>query len=212
MVIQILRSPGTVITNIFFTWHRAYIRGLEEYLLDLGYEEFVPLPGWNPKTLIPDPFLEPERMVEEVYDTTYTYEVPNGTGFTVEMPLSQVEPDSLTMYQVDSLTCGQFSSIDQYAGFIRATSNDSISSHNEVHIAIDGAMGPTQTASSAAIFWLFHAYVDELYYCFKNECQGCGEMVLDATEQDQGCTSCVNLEGSMNLGNMDFRVFDQFLP
>ena len=157
--------------EMFFSWHRDYIRGLEEYLLDRGYAQFVPLPAWNPINAIPDPFLEPEAMVEEVYNTPFVYLDSDGEVSSVfEMPLQQVQPGALEMYTVDDMTCSQFPDMDEFAGFIRANDALGFTSHNSVHGAVNGAMIEVQTASAAAIFWLFHAYVDEIYYCYQTRC------------------------------------------
>jgi hypothetical protein len=40
-----------------FTGHRAYIEGLESYLLASGGAQFVPLPKWNPANPIPKEFV-----------------------------------------------------------------------------------------------------------------------------------------------------------
>jgi len=157
--------------EMFFSWHRDYIRGLEEYLLDRSYSQFVPLPAWNPINAVPAPFLEPEAMVEEVYNTPFEYKDENGMTTSIfQMPLQQVQPGTLEMYTVDDMTCSQFPDIDEFAGFIRANDVQGFTSHNAVHVALGGAMIEVQTASAAAIFWLFHAYVDDIYYCYQSYC------------------------------------------
>ncbi|MFT5971172.1 MAG: hypothetical protein ACI8ZO_001691 [Flavobacteriales bacterium] len=40
----------------FLTWHRAYIAGMEQYILSRGGTKYIPLPDWKPTDKIPDEF------------------------------------------------------------------------------------------------------------------------------------------------------------
>ena len=68
--------------ELFLSWHRDYIRGLEDYLLEQGYHNYVPLPSWNPNTSVPEEFLSESAMVSEVYNTPYQYSA-GGTQFAM---------------------------------------------------------------------------------------------------------------------------------
>ena len=166
----------------FFSWHRDYIQGLEQFLLDMGYPEFVPLPAWNPSTAMPEAF---------------TTAVVGGVG---QLNNPDFEAD---MYVVDDITCGQFDNIDEFAGWIRASANApgsgaDVTNHNLVHVGIGGAMGNVRTASGAAIFWLFHAHVDELYQCYQTRCQDCEPVFIRATGEAKGCRYCFDFSLSVN--------------
>jgi hypothetical protein len=193
-------------TELFLSWHRDYIRGLEGYLLEQGYHDYVPLPSWNPNTSVPDEFLAGSAMVSEVYNTPYQY-AAGGTQFG--MPINQIPANTYGMYQVDDMTCSQFSDIDAFAGYIRAN-NDDYASHNTVHGALGGAMVHSQTASAAAIFWLFHAYVDELYYCYQDLCEGCDHISVAEEAQQSECTACLDFSGTGDFSNLNvINVEDQ---
>src|SRR6056297_1753512 len=47
----------------FLTWHRNYIQELENYLLSLGYTQFVPLPAWHNADPIPDEFFNDSEVM-----------------------------------------------------------------------------------------------------------------------------------------------------
>ncbi len=40
----------------FLPFHRTYLEGMEDFLIAQGHPEFVPLPSWNPKIHAPDEF------------------------------------------------------------------------------------------------------------------------------------------------------------
>jgi len=150
----------------FFTWHRNYIQELEDWLLSEGHTQFVPLPAWNPADGMPAEFLN------VTVDDYATEPWPQSGTDTPMIPMNNVAAGALDMYDDDDegIACNDFTDIDDYAGFIRANSGSN-TSHNQVHVAISGAMGIVATASGAAIFWVFHAYVDEQYYCYQEKCQ-----------------------------------------
>jgi len=173
----------------FFSWHRDYMQGLENWLLEKGHSDFVPLPGWNPNTAMPNAF-----------KTALVDGVPplGNTNFTADM------------YEVDDITCGQFSSMDQFAGYIRAEEAiDGITSHNQVHQGLGGAMGSVPTASGAAIFWLFHAHVDELYQCYQERCQDCEPVFIRATHAGRNCDYCFDFSLNVNADEINVTLIDE---
>lgn len=177
----------------FFSWHRDYIQGLEQFLLENGHPEFVPLPAWNPSNPIPLAFQA----------------VVPGLG-----SLNNTDPQA-NMYEVDDITCEQFESlgIDGFAGFIRAGSSNptgaSFTSHNNVHSTINGTMGTVSTASGAVIFWLFHAHVDELYQCYQTRCQECEPVFIRATHKGNGCNYCFDFSLNVNVVTIDIMLIDE---
>lgn len=168
----------------FFSWHRDYIQGLEQFLLNSGHPDFVPLPAWNPNNPIPVGL----------------------QGVVPGLPAIQNTNPAQNMYQVDNITCGQFSSMTQFAGFVRAGANNptgqQFASHNAVHSVIGGSMGSVPTASGAVIFWLFHAHVDELYHCFQTECQECDPAFVFPKGKVKNCDYCFDFSENMNVQSM----------
>lgn len=184
--------------EVFFSWHRDYIQGLENWLLEQGYPEFVPLPAWNPNQPIPSAFQD--AVVPEVLSTN-------------SMELGNIQQGQLNMYEVDDITCEQFANMNHYAGFIRAgisnPTGTSFTSHNAVHGTIGGAMGFVETASAAAIFWLFHAHVDELYQCYQTYCQDCEPVFIRATHEGRGCDYCFDFSLNVNVDEITVTLIDE---
>ncbi|MEM9921603.1 MAG: tyrosinase family protein [Bacteroidota bacterium] len=137
----------------FLTWHRAYIAGLEQYILEQGETQFLPLPKWNPMDPIPTEFFNGTSVLP-------------GSAFP---SLINQDPSSVSSYDfstfTNDVTLCNFSNIDAMAGSLE-------SEHDFVHGAIGGSMGSVATASGTAIFWLWHAWVDDVYHCYQELCQG----------------------------------------
>ena len=176
----------------FFSWHRDYIQELEQFLLDMGHPDFVPLPAWDPSIAMP---------------AAFTTAVVDGVP-----PLGNTNFEA-NMYIVDGITCGQFENIDEFAGFIRSGSNppnsaNTFSSHNSVHGGISGAMGSVPTASGAAIFWLFHAHVDELYQCYQTRCQDCAPVFIRALGYPRNCDYCFDFTLNENANAFTVTLVD----
>jgi hypothetical protein len=176
---------------MFFSWHRDYIQGLEQFLLNSGHPEFVPLPAWNPANPIPAGL----------------------QGVVPGLPAISNTNPALNMYQVDAATCNQFSNMTTYAGFIRAGANppsgQQFASHNAVHGAIGGSMGSIPTASGAVVFWLFHAHVDELYHCFQTECQNCDPPFVFPKEKNRNCDYCFDFSENINVQTMTMVLINE---
>ena len=181
--------------EVFFSWHRDYIQGLEQFLLDNGFSQFVPLPAWEPTDQVPGEFLEVTPG--------------NGSLGTTSLPILSND----NMYEFDSDICDQITSLDDFGGFIRSGQNPPNSqttfvNHNQVHGAIGGAMGSVPTASAASIFWVFHAHVDELYHCYQTECLDCSVPFVRAIGRQEGCLYCFDFSPSENVDDMTFELTD----
>ncbi len=166
----------------FFTEHRNYIQGMEQFLLDNGCEDFVPLPKYDPKTMMPDEFFDADLAVID--------------GFGV---LNDQTPD-YDMVNVNENTCDQFSSIDAFASYVE-------NQHNDVHRRIGGAMRDFDSPS-AAIFWLWHAKVDDMYNCFQQICQDCEPAFVRARTYAKHCAVCFDFSKSTNVTEMDIQIID----
>lgn len=177
--------------EMFFSWHRDYIQGLENWLLENGHSEFVPLPGWNPNTAMPSAFHN--ALVDGVGSL-------GNVNYTADM------------YEVDDITCEQFNNMDHFAGFIRAGSANPtggfFTNHNSVHVGVGGAMGSVPTASGAAIFWLFHAHVDDLYHCYQERCQGCEPVFIRVTHEGKDCDYCFDFSLNVNADDLSITLID----
>ena len=133
----------------FLTWHRYYLQELEKWLLEKGKSKFVPLPAWNPSVDMPDVFFD------EV-----TGKLSTADGFP---KLENKKSDQPFTPFLGTAKCS-YTNIDKF-------SNDLEGAHGKVHIAVGGTMGKVPLSPGAAIFWLWHAYVDDLWYCYQKECK-----------------------------------------
>jgi hypothetical protein len=169
---------------------------MEQYLLNTpGCENFVPLPSFNPTASaggIPLEFFQGSNSAHPSVPTGF----PNLTDRT---------PD-FTMIPVNEQTCSQFSSIDDFADLVDAT-------HGTVHVRIGGTMADVRISPGATIFWLWHAYVDDMYNCFQQKCQGCKPAFVRA-KKAQGiisgvCDYCLDLSKSTDVTNYTFILYDE---
>jgi hypothetical protein len=144
----------------FLTTHRAYIADMEAYLLTQpGGDKFVPLPSWDPNTSIPDEFfnalVSPGNSVAPGWSVaTLTNQDPANVDFTPVI-------NNLCNYVASSNPSR--TAIDNFSYALEAR-------HNPVHGNIGGLMGSYQSPG-AAIFWLWHAWIDDVYRQYECDCQ-----------------------------------------
>ncbi len=142
----------------FLTWHRDYIGGLENYLRNNGGSQFVPLPAWNPGTSIP---LEFRGSIAGLTGTNIDVS-PEGFNFS-----RFSNSNSLCSYSAGNPNyCTNISSPQP----IDAFAHDLECEHDIVHVDVGGVMANIMQAPSAAIFWLYHAYIDDFYYDYDANC------------------------------------------
>jgi len=141
----------------FLRWHRNYIADMEVWLENNGGSRYVPLPMWDPETnSIPAEFSGADAGLPSGNFT------PSGYDFS-----RFLDNSSLCNYTAGSTThCGRTRSspapIDAFA-------HDLECEHNAVHSDIGGNMG-TASSPGSAIFWLYHAYIDYLYFKYDDKC------------------------------------------
>jgi hypothetical protein len=130
-----------------FTGHRQYIEQLEAFLAANGGGRFVPLPAWNSANPIP-----PEFNVVKAED--------NGTA---RAPMVNLNPNMPMPAQfAPPAVCNFASGTD--------LGNAANGWHGSVHSTVGGTFGNFPIASAAPIFWCWHAFVDEIYWDFQNQC------------------------------------------
>lgn len=161
-------------TATFLTWHRQYIEQLETWLM--GQQDgpkFVPLPKWNPTTQIPGEFFNDAVPPGSAVVTGYlalTNQNPNiGGGYNFNRFLN---PATICDYVagVQQRYCMGVPGVVNTFGtaldnFARALELE----HNPVHTRIGGVMG-FDPSPAAAIFFLWHGYVDDLYQHYLCAC------------------------------------------
>lgn len=124
--------------------HRAYIQRLEEFLLTApgNRRRFVPLPKWDPGDPIPNEFQGIRPL--------------DGGGLLGRPPLNNLTPNlplPATFRQPNLCTFGTAENLG----------NAIDSWHGSVHVAVGGTMRDALVASAAPIFWLWHAFIDDVF-------------------------------------------------
>jgi|GEM_PF-2203350 len=160
-------------TGTFATWHRQYLEGLEAWLMTQpDGPKFVPLPKWDPTTPVPDEFfnglISPGNAV---VGGSISNQNPNNVGtynFSRFLNSSTVCNYSAGSIQRFCMGGGWFTS---YGTAFDNFASDLEWEHNPVHGAIGGIMN-AGNSPAAAIFWLWHAYVDDLYQNYLCNCTG----------------------------------------
>ncbi len=173
-------TSGIHCSNEFFlSWHRGYLADLEAWLMTQNNgTKYVPLPKWYPKTTpIPNAFFNslvlPGRAI---YGSTTTY--PNLiTQNLTTFPTSNFDafqaPGVCATYTAGSQTraCTGFSPGTAADNFAKAVEDQHDNVHAHPSYGIRGSMGAVNTAPAAAIFFLWHGFVDDLYRYYQCQCQ-----------------------------------------
>lgn len=164
----------------FLCWHRGYISRLEDYLMSNGGSMFVPLPRWDPFTCIPNEFfidavIDDPQFIEledqcPFFDLVFGGSGPFGVSITLNYDVNRFK----NQFSLCSAYLG--TSPAAYCGVTRTSSVDKFAAdleceHNAVHRNIGGQMADGRSPA-AAIFWIWHAWVDDVYYDYQTLCQG----------------------------------------
>lgn len=158
--------------QIFVTWHRYYIQELEHWLTDNGHNKYVPLPSWDPATTIPNEFFNSAAgSGSSQLDAGF----PNIVNQNITSPpIANYLPPT---------TCALFPNADNFSSSMEGNY------HNLIHTRIGGSMGSVTNAPGSAVFWIFHAWVDDLWYCYQKNCQSLGsDLYVKKHNSDEGVT------------------------
>jgi len=159
-------------TSVFFKWHRYYIQEMEHWFLEHGYRQFVPLPSWNPNnnSNLPNEFFNSNSPGRAIVNSTAYPDLASQT----------TTPNSNAPYLVPT-ACGTTSE-NTYSN------NVEMSYHNDIHVDIGGTMN-TAYSSASAIFWTWHGYIDDLWFCYQRSCQGLtSDLYVKKYATDAGAT------------------------
>jgi len=116
----------------FLTWHRAYVQGLENFLLSEGLTMYVPLPGWDPSTQIPDAFFNNGSVVSHQNDS--------GNELFPDLNNQSISSPGSNVFYNDN-TCDDFETLLSYANGINGP-------HGSVHVNIGGTMSTVRRFSA----------------------------------------------------------------
>lgn len=180
----------------FLSWHREYITGLEQYLLDRGFPQYVPLPYWNPNEPLPNTFYNSmiaEYEVEGIDSTNHPSQDPGDPYFFAPRDKTWIGDIS-----IDDDLCADFADAAELG---QALVQDA--THTSVHFEMGGAYTSQAATSGTTAFWLHHANFDRFYRCYQIECE-CPELEV-ATYTDQ-CDYCFDFSASAKLSSNGMQV------
>ncbi|MFA7446606.1 MAG: tyrosinase family protein [Flavobacteriaceae bacterium] len=169
----------------FLPFHRAYIAKLEDFLILKNASQYVPLPKWTPETVIPEAFWGVSPNCSNAYpDVTESEEHPPCPGlvntnanpsrsiladffYPSNLP-NRVDYENLCQHTEQEILGVGFEPYMEMEGMPGMPANSTITSilespwHNFVHNNIGGIM-MTGKSPAAVIFWIWHAYVDDVW-------------------------------------------------
>jgi hypothetical protein len=126
----------------FFNGHRRFIAKLETALKARGLDRFVPLPKWDPATTIP-PELRGVKLLPEV----------------ISRGLGQIDNPSPNLP-----TPANLADLSRFPTVAALSADFELQSwHGVVHGRIGGAMSDPHVSPCATVFWLWHAFIDDVY-------------------------------------------------
>ncbi len=183
----------------FLSWHRSYIKKLEDWLLEQGHDQFVPLPYWNPVEAMPPQFYN--QMIPEYLESGInTNGNPNQSSGTA----TYLAPPDMTWGSAiffDENDCAEYPTGDEYGNFL---ANSSM--HSPVHFLLGGAYTSQAATSGTTIFWLHHALFDQYYYCYQVNCQ-CPTIEVSASQSI--CEYCIDIEASETMDVLELELINE---
>lgn len=120
----------------FLSFHRSYISVLESFLSGRGYQQWVPLPAWEPSEPIPAEFHIPDEGMDALQNTNP--QVSFSPEFDTENLVNFETAEELGLALMER--------------------------HNTVHARVGGVMNNLQRAPEAPIFWPFHSFIDDIWW------------------------------------------------
>ncbi len=164
------------VTEGFLPWHREHILDLEEYLMEHNLSQFVPLPKWNPNSPIPNFFNGRDKFGNSGYQNiklgfvagnSQTYSTPN---IALQGKFVKHTPNP----------SGSANDLCDYWNAAKFSDDIETQFHNGVHGSVGGIIG-TAESPSAALFWIWHAFVDDVWFNWDCECKMKNGDVINGT-------------------------------
>ncbi len=179
----------------FLPFHRTYIERLEDWLISKGYPQFVPLPKWTGLVAPPIEFstagpggdgVSPFCGTTTCGNASGTCGTPTNWSATVSMPnylkLPIVSGSSNDLCDW-SFTPATYTTNNDNSGFNGLSRKIETPWHNSGHGALGGVMGNFKSPA-AAIFWLWHAAVDDKWKEWEQNCSQSNTHPVDLYMKD----------------------------
>lgn len=194
----------------FLGWHRQYLEGMERYVMariSQGLRDSLNglLPYWRPTTRIPDEFFynailpgftAPQDQTPYNKNGTIIYNINNFNGINFNGPYFC---NNYNNSGTNSCDFGNNTSSNPRSIPIDKFATDLECFHNTVHGAIGGDMAVSAVSPSATIFWIWHAWVDEVYWSYER-CRGSFASLPYSTSFENGTDQYWYLGSSDSVG------------
>ncbi len=187
----------------FLPFHRTYLEKLEDYLLEQGYPQYVPLPKWTGETIPPIEFstagpdengVDPDCGSTTCADALNNCNPPSNWSGTVSLPIWPGESTSYLSLPIQSgnnndlcdwnMFPSSFTTINDQTGSNGLSRRIETPWHNQGHgVFGSGAMGNFRSPA-VAIFWLWHAAVDDKWKEWECNCPQSTTLPFDLYMKD----------------------------
>lgn len=159
---------------LFLQWHREYLEGLEEHLLNVGMDHLVPLPAWAPCSAIPvsGPFVPgPLETCPEQDPVSEEFE-----GRTIDCG----------EFASDRYTCESLCEFVSFTEFQNTLQHD----HNGIHNALGETTFNSSASPAVVLFWPWHAYVDDIYLKYQAATMA-ADLPIELELYEQNCCNVI---------------------
>lgn len=164
----------------FLPFHRMYIERMEDFLIRQGFPQFVPLPYWDPSGTVPLPL----RVIDADCGSATCNNGNGACSFSINWTPNRVLPANLKLPIIagannDLCDWNMYNPAPPITMSNNEGSGNSISAriespyHDGTHIAMQGVMSNFRSPS-LPIFWLWHAYVDDIWKKWDCNCTQSG--------------------------------------
>lgn len=144
----------------FLIGHRKYIEGLETYLREAGIlEERELLPRWDPSDPLPERRLIPPEFVEPSAGSGAKHNIWAPLRPLVALSFFPFKGFWLRLWPVFPFPHPTFMPWKSLFGIVLCWT-----SHFAVHVLVGGRFASIPLTSGTPLFWLWHAFIDDLYY------------------------------------------------
>lgn len=172
----------------FLPFHRTYLEGMEDYIKSKGsaYDIFVPLPKWDPNTCVPTEFqiVDPDcpTIVCDPDHPSNTCARIHEWCPGVALP-SQISLPDICNLDMDPIFPDPGMFMDGNPSPNGLSRNIETPWHDDVHVIMgklttpptsDDAVMSNFRSPAAPIFWLWHAYVDDVWKTWECNCNKSG--------------------------------------
>ncbi|HHH53919.1 MAG TPA: hypothetical protein ENK91_09695 [Bacteroidetes bacterium] len=187
----------------FLPFHRTYLEKLEDYLLEQGYPQYVPLPKWTGLVAPPIEFstagpngngVDPDCGSTTCADAPNNCNPPSNWSGTVSLPIWPGESTSYLSLPVQSgnnndlcdwnMFPSSFTTINDQTGSNGLSRRIETPWHNQGHGVFGSGAMVNFRSPAVAIFWLWHAAVDDKWREWECNCPQSTTLPFDMYMKD----------------------------